>query len=302
MNSGEVSTPFTAWGQPFASQIRYRTRGRPVRVTTMRSIPHVCTPTRYPDLVANDDHVLPAAANTFRRSLPPWPGPEHTTEAPMSANYRAAWVPEQEYRPWEDATAIAVAYVDLACMEQRNRGLLVTETADGAHYTPSLQQFVARHGRHVTRRSRRNDPYRNQGPILVYVPNAELLDLAAHYARVSSLCAVESASFRLDGWAAATGALNLDTGEQAPAVLAEVRQLLDRIAFYGNNGWGDPFGKTRTRQLLNDLRTLDSLNADFITSYMIGKGRSGKGVIRLHAMVESMVSTGARQHQEFSER
>jgi len=45
----------------------------------------------------------------------------------------------------------------------------------------------------------------------------------------------------------------------------------------GDNGWTDPFGKKHALRLLNDLRGVPSMAADFIASYMIGKGRSGGG-------------------------
>jgi NAD(P)-dependent dehydrogenase (short-subunit alcohol dehydrogenase family) len=57
---------------------------------------------------------------------------------------------------------------------------------------------------------------------LVYVPDDELLELAAGYARGWSLYSVGSSMFKLDGWAAATGALNLDTGEVEPPGLSPV--------------------------------------------------------------------------------
>jgi hypothetical protein len=96
----------------------------------------------------------------------------------MSVDYRAAWVPEQEYRDWEEAAAIGVAHIERECAEMGAAGLLVTATVPGAGYTPSLEAFVARHGHHTTPKSRNRRPHPGNRPTLVYVPDAEMLEQA----------------------------------------------------------------------------------------------------------------------------
>lgn len=208
----------------------------------------------------------------------------------MSVNYRAAWVPEQKYRDWEDAAAIAVEHVEQECANQDLPGLLVTHADNGKHATPSIAEFVRRHGNHITRGSRNSRPNPGPGPTLVYVPHVELLAQAADYARESSLCVVETSSFRLDGWASATAALNLDTGETAVPPPDDAAETLDRLASYGNNGWSDSFGKQQARRLLVELRGMGVTDADFIAGFMIGKGSSDSGAKRLHGMVEKVAS------------
>jgi hypothetical protein len=46
----------------------------------------------------------------------------------------------------------------------------------------------------------------------------------------------------------------------------------------------------QARRLLDELRGVTSMDLDFIAGYMIGKGRSGKGAMRLHGMVERRAS------------
>jgi hypothetical protein len=197
----------------------------------------------------------------------------------VSVSYRAAWVPEQEYRDWDEAAAIAVGHVERECAEQGAAGMLVTETRDGARGIPQLEQFVARHSHHITRKSRAAT--RGSGPILVYVPYLELLELAAGKARGSSLCAVEAIGFKLEGWAAATGALNLDTGEVTPPP-DTLLEPLEHLVFVGNNGWGDAYGKRDAGRIMPELRTL---SADYVAGYVIGKGRSAAGAKRLREMI-----------------
>jgi hypothetical protein len=204
----------------------------------------------------------------------------------MDVSYRAAYVPEQEFRDWEDATQLAVAHVEDECDEHDMRGLLVTYTVPGAGYTSHLEHFVGCHQNHVTLRSRTRRADAGPRPTLVYVPDDDLLEVAVGHARGWSLCAVESFSFRLDGWAAATGAVNLDTGEATAPPAPDVVKQLEQLAFYGNNGWGDQFGKRMAGPVLSDLRAA-GLDADFIVGYMIAAGCRASGTKRLRSIMES---------------
>lgn len=206
----------------------------------------------------------------------------------MRVQYQAAYVPEQEFRDWEDATQIAVAHVEEECGGRGLRALLVTATIDGASYTPTLTAFVARHRNHLTPRSRARVTDPGSRPTLVYVPDEDMLALAASVARGHVLCAVESSMLRLDGWAAATSAINLDTGEAAKAVPDAVQEDLDHLVFVGNNGYGDTAGKRDARRLLDTLRTsAPSIDGAFLAGYVIGKGLSARGAKRLREMSES---------------
>ena len=59
-------------------------------------------------------------------------------------------------------------------------------------------------------------------------PNSVLLEFVLRLARGSSLCAVESGAFRLSGWAAATSAVDLATGQRAEPLNNDLLELLDR--------------------------------------------------------------------------
>jgi hypothetical protein len=201
----------------------------------------------------------------------------------MSLNYRASWVPEQEHRDWEKAASLGVAHIDRECTREGAAALLVTATVSGADYTPSLRRLVARYGHHTTLGSRSRRAHSGQRPTLVYVPDCEMLEQAAGYARGHALCAIESRLFRLDGWAAATGALDLDSGEIAVPPPDDLLHHLEHLVFVGNNGWADQYGKRDAGRILPDLR---SLSADYVAGYVIGKGRSADGAKRLHAMLK----------------
>lgn len=203
----------------------------------------------------------------------------------------AAYVPFDDETAWDDAAALAVEWVEQRCEEEDAAGLLVTHTVDGAQYTPALVSFVQRNCNHATPRSRTTRRNTGPGPVLVYVPDPGLLYFASGLARNSSLCAVGSGSFDLSGWAAATRAVNLATGDEAPPVSEDVERELKRLSFYGNNGWGDPFGKKNAKltvsTLLVKLSDRDDVK-DFIVGWTLANGASDNGAKNLAKVIDRL--------------
>ncbi|MEU7839242.1 hypothetical protein [Nonomuraea sp. NPDC049129] len=145
----------------------------------------------------------------------------------------------------------------------------------------SLDRLASRYG-HATLRSQ---PPGRRGPVLAYVPTYEALEDAAGMARDSYLCVVEG-STSMAGWASAVGAEDLlRPGQTAAPLDPDLAKELDSLVFYGNNGWGDQFGKQQARRLLANLRP-EWRDSAIICGYMLAKGRSAQGVKNLTKIME----------------
>jgi len=71
----------------------------------------------------------------------------------------------------------------------------------------------------------------------------------------SSPAVVETERFAIRGWAACLGAWNLVTDDpDSPATYRDAKSI-ERLKFYGNNGFGDPFGKKQAQSIISG-RTL----------------------------------------------
>ncbi|MFB9728694.1 hypothetical protein [Haloechinothrix salitolerans] len=194
-------------------------------------------------------------------------------EHSMISAYEATWLPLTGQSDGEDPTIVATAHAERLCCEQGVRGVLVTHHLRDAA-TSSLERFAANHG-HITRKSPGRARY-SRGPVLVDVPDAKLLELAHKRANGRSLCAIEGGQLGLRGWATATDAVDLVTGERPEPLAVPIREALDALKWAGNNGWYDRPGKRDARRILQELIHLKpSLDADFVIGYMIARGAFG---------------------------
>ena len=82
----------------------------------------------------------------------------------------------------------------------------------------------------------------------------------------------------MSGWAAATGALNLATGERDPDVPDGVREILMRLKWQGNNGYPAPKRgtsyATMVPKYVGELKARGF--ADFVAGYLVGTGLRGE--------------------------
>jgi hypothetical protein len=209
----------------------------------------------------------------------------------MSGNYRAAWVPEHADMDWDDAVLIAIDWIEQECADQGvRRALLITHTKDHLGQGP-LGAFAGRHD-WTTPQSRHRVRLDRGRPVFAYVPDAKVLDIAADYARGSSLCAVEGFNHPLAGWARATGAVDLLSGTAATPVDEATTKALDGLHFYGNNGWTRGFGADQARRKLEAMRDDGRLDKQLITGDMLARGHGHKAVARLAALIEKVAAGG----------
>jgi len=124
-------------------------------------------------------------------------------------------------------------------------------------------------------------------PVLAFVPDMPTLQFAADLARGSSLCAIETQSNPVRGWAAVTGAVNLLTSEQTKLDEA-LAELLDRLVFYGNNGYGDGWGKQNARRILDDMRAAGMADRDFLIAALAARDISLNGQRNIGKLIDGM--------------
>lgn len=201
------------------------------------------------------------------------------------ATHTAAWVPDDDpTRGWGDATP-ATAWVLREARQRRVAPLLLTHThADWRDGPDVISRFGQKYPT-ATRRSRPN----GRGPVLVYAPDYELMDIAVSYAKGSAIAVVESRMWPLIGWAIETKALNLMTGEAVPESRSDSeRESLEMLHFVGNNGWHSDPGKERATQIIGDMIRQGEMRRDVILGYMVAKGRSGRSVNDLAKLIDRL--------------
>ncbi|WP_147301838.1 hypothetical protein [Microbacterium sp. AG157] len=90
------------------------------------------------------------------------------------------------------------------------------------------------------------------------------------------------------GWARHNRALNFDTGEDlVPTRSAEAMELYERIAWNGNNGWRDDWGKRDAIRDMRKLRDMGELDVLDLAGYMIGR-RGSRAIRQLLRLARSV--------------
>lgn len=96
-----------------------------------------------------------------------------------------------------------------------------------------VQAFAANGNLH----SGRGKPGERGGPVLAYRPDIELLADAVALADGQPLAVIEFFPGEVAGWAAATNAINLDTGQPTDSVPTEIHEALIELRDAGYNGY-----------------------------------------------------------------
>ena len=199
----------------------------------------------------------------------------------------AAWVPDDdEERPWDEAADLAVEWIMQEAKIRGERPLLVTPTQSQWDSADAIT-WMARNCEAATPRG--NRPSHGKRPVLVYVPDYDVMNYRLQFARGSAIAVVEEISDKLSGWAAAVGALNLVTGEKTIDPITE-EQLAEykRIDFNGNNGWASGFGADQTRRILRSLDSIGELDRDHLIGHMLAMGHNARHLKRLRTLVDKL--------------
>ena len=198
-----------------------------------------------------------------------------------------AWVPDDDpTRDWEVAARLATAWVNDCCQSEGAIGVLVTNTMDSLG-VGALDDFASRHVR-TSRRAGRQRVAAGARPVLSYVPLEKELEFAMNLARGSSLAVVETVSFPLRGWASWFGAWDLLRERPTPPLSESTRETVERLAFYGNNGFGDSFGKRRAMSILEQLDESARQASDQLPGAAIAAGVSSRGAENLRRLMDKV--------------
>lgn len=198
----------------------------------------------------------------------------------------AAWVPEQLKRDQDDDARMGIDWIEDQSRHLGVGALLLTETRDGKTYTPSLSDFAARQS-HDTPRAR---SVRGPKAVLAHVPTRKVLDMAMGLARDTAICVIEGFATPVAGWAAQMAAIDLTSPEAPPTVVPPALQkAVDRLVFYGNNGYGPPFDRDRAVDVLRDLLAKGLLSADWLATAVLARHVSARGADRLYDLAVTTV-------------
>ena len=198
--------------------------------------------------------------------------------------YIAAWVADDaEHRPRDVAFALAADWIEA---HPNSQPLLITPVRHQQSAFPAITRFANTHTAITLGRGR---SFRHSGPVLAYVPDYEMMDLATEVASDASLAVVETIEYPMIGWAMQVHAIDLVTGKVTPDTRTESqRRELDQVYFYGNNGWAPPFDRERAASVLQPLLTESGMSKDIVLGHMIAKGASGKDTVRLARLIDSL--------------
>ncbi|WP_144022733.1 hypothetical protein [Asanoa hainanensis] len=169
--------------------------------------------------------------------------------------HRTAWVPSDDHTPRSDAAELAAAWV----LEQAR-----------AH---ALQPVL-------------RDPGKGGSPgrghaVLAYLPDYDDVHHSLQAVRYGAFAAVESVAYPLIGWAMATRALDLTTGEITVDSRSEtLKEAIERIHFFDNNGWTRGFGADSAKRILGDLPPPDR-DKDLLLGSLCALGSRGRALERL---------------------
>jgi len=122
-----------------------------------------------------------------------------------------------------------------------------------------------------SRKGKRGDP---GGPVLAFVPDLEILERAIQLADKQVIGVVERAPGHMEGWAAATKAINLATGERHPGVPDEIHETLDELERAGYNGYHrdrEPYFAAHYFPPIDKLLEA-GYRYDFVASYLLALG------------------------------
>lgn len=200
----------------------------------------------------------------------------------MRASFEAAWMPYSVV-DYEEAVRPAVGWLTRRTGRPK---VVALHEMRAATYTPSLTQY-ARVAEKITPRSRGRSAQGND--VLAYVPDWKLLELAVSRASGGSIAVVEEFDVVMRGWAQAVGALNLGTGLTTPDLATDdVREAVERIHFYGNNGWGKYYATARrmTASTLRELSAAGWTDGSRIIGGVFALGKSPALLEELGSLVE----------------
>lgn len=149
------------------------------------------------------------------------------------------------------------------------RALLIPMKGELSSPGPALAQYISNGNTESTKGRSAS----SGGPVLAIGPTWGLLETALGLADDHALGVIEHIPGANAGWAAAVGAIDLETGESTPDVPTQTREALVRLHDAGYNGYHhrEPYFRTQFGSPIETLRG-NGYSFDFVASYLIALG------------------------------
>jgi hypothetical protein len=184
----------------------------------------------------------------------------------------AAWLPttgdDRVIVRWIAEQADAAAY--------KRRALFVQRSGDLKHASAAVQAY----GTNENVGSSRNPHVSRGGPVLAYRTDVRLLGHAVAAAEHQVFGVVEHVPGEIAGWAAATNAIDLATGEPTTRVSDEVHKALVDLHMAGYNGYSrdrEPYFAAHYFPPI-DVLLAAGYSYAFAASYLVALGAHGERV------------------------
>ena len=192
------------------------------------------------------------------------------------------WAPWQDGVPVEEPATAVVDWLKKNASEWKSR-LTIVADVNAASAEPSVEEFSA-NGNILTHRNRRR--VERGGPVLVYQPGDQELEMAVPRSVGNYLGIVEFHQPAIDGFAAATRALNVLTGESDPGVSEEIDKLFVKLDSVGYNGFSkrDSYVMRQALPIIRDLLS-GGFDADFIVTYALARGTTFRHAKQLRELL-----------------
>ncbi|MCV7251607.1 hypothetical protein H7J86_05480 [Mycobacterium hackensackense] len=193
---------------------------------------------------------------------------EELIPRPAAAAWQRHTASAQKMTRWIAAEAGDAAYARRALFLPLKNSLTMA--------APAIQAF-SKNGNIGTSKS----PHVNKGgAVLAYCTDAGLLARAVAAAEGQVLGVIEWTEGEVAGWAAATGAIDLATGEPTPGVPEEIHEALSDLYDAGYQGYHkdrDPYNAAHYFPPIDVL--LDAgYDYMFVASYLVALGMHGESV------------------------
>ncbi|GAB1692951.1 hypothetical protein [Krasilnikovia sp. M28-CT-15] len=209
----------------------------------------------------------------------------------MVSDFTAAWVPYQPGREFTAAAAVAMRWAEDHAVRRGLPAVLVTDRKGEYHGEALFEPY--RKGRHASPRSPRVDV--RPGAVIAHLPTPEALEVATQLASGNALVVVEHPSpWRLAGWAGVVGALDLDTGEPT-ALDPRLREHLDELVRYGNNGYACGYGRDGAHRVLADMAAASLLDRDVVLSALSASDVSPAAQQVIADLIDEVAPLAARR-------
>ena len=98
---------------------------------------------------------------------------------------------------------------------------------------------------------------------------------------------MEGSPFPLAGWAATVGAVDLTQPDEPAAALHPLlAEAVDRLHWYGNNGYHSEFDRRTAAGIVDELYRAGLLDGDVVLGALAARGPAPRALKRLEVLID----------------